>query len=116
MAVNHSTDSVCGSLVLLLASLLVPVQEVVADAVVIKTVARGIEADDSAILRHDEAIDARAVPLKQLIVACAGDDSFVACVYGGAAVPPILLFLLVVDNPRLSHALGIWFCDAICAV
>jgi hypothetical protein len=119
MAVDHATDDLGSDLVLLLAGLLVPVEEVVANTVVIQTVAFGVQTNDSAVVGHDEVVDARAQPLKELVVFSAGDQGFITGVDSATAVPPGLLFFAVVDNPGVCHASGVGFsdaCGAVCTV
>lgn len=60
VAVNHATNNIGSGLVLLLAGLLVPVKEVVADTVVIQAVTLGVQTNNGAVLGHDEVINARA--------------------------------------------------------
>lgn len=112
VAVVHATDGVCSDLVLFLASLLVPVEDVVANAVVVETVVRLVECWDGAVLGDDQAIYARAVPVEQLVVPGAGNDGLVATVQSAAAVPSVSLSLMVVDNPGLCHARGVCLGDA----
>lgn len=113
VAVQHSANCVGGGLVLFFASSLVPVKKVVANTVIVEAVVGLIEVRNDAIFSHDEAVDPRAIPVEQLIVARAGNDGFVARVERGATVPPVSLLLVVVDNPRLGHARGVSFGDAI---
>lgn len=112
VAVVHAADGVCSDLVPFLASLLVPVEDVVPDAVVIEAVVCLVEGWDGAVLSHDQAIYARAVPIEQLVVTSAGDHGLIATVQSAAAVPAVSLGLVVVDDPRLCHARRICLSDA----
>lgn len=112
VSVQHATNRIRSDLILLLARLLIPIQNIVPNTVVVKTIVRLVKRRNSALLSHDEAINARAVPVEKLVVARAGDDGFVAGVDGGAAVPAVALGFGVVDDPRIGHAFGVGLGDA----
>lgn len=98
MLVDSITDEIRSDLVLLLAGLLVPVQQVQADAVVVKRVLCQVIVDDGAVGVH-HIIHLVAVPCEQGLVLGQLDGGFDALVDDRAAVPVCALGLSVVADP-----------------
>lgn len=100
--VDSVTDEVGSLLVLLLASALVPPQQVHADTVVVKRVLGHVVVDDGAVVGDDQ-VHLVAVPVNQGLVLGQLDGSLVTLEDDGTTVPVGTLSLMVVADPRVGQ-------------